>query len=137
MKKAIGFGLVELMVVVCVLAVLAVGAYAGWNYNPSDLSGSGCLQAHVDNLNAGVCSGLVRKVTIGPSASTVYAVDTGTATNGQVVSFSYTFSAAPAVFIVQAATNTTYIPTSITVSNFTADLVGATTTQRWFAIGAK
>ena len=64
-----------------------------------------------------------------------YMVDFGTCTNGQVVAFGATFTAAPLVLIAPTATNKT-VTAAVTITNFSATGVGAFT-NGFIAIGAQ
>jgi hypothetical protein len=60
-------------------------------------------------------------------------IETGAATNNQVVTFTKTFAAAPKVFVSTQATNYPGYAASITTTGFTMQFVGSTT-NGWTAI---
>ena len=70
---------------------------------------------------------------VGPDATTGLMIDTGTCTNGQVVTFTAAFGAIPAV-LVQPITTASNVTAVVTTTNLTATGVGAFT-NKWIAVG--
>lgn len=125
-----------LTIMVLGLVGMLAAVSQAWNYNSSDLFGANCLQSQVDILKSGTVTNAARKVVVGPDNTTILAVATGSCTNGQAVTFGTAFAEIPMVAIQQVNTNNVCYATSTATNGFTAVVYGSTT-QKWFAIGAK
>lgn len=109
----------------------SIGSQGAGSLSSLSVSGAGTI--------AGAFSAVGRKTLLTKDSSTQYVVETGTATNGQVVAYTTAFSAVPAVFldyVTHVSTNSKAGATSVNPTNFTANGTAALQLN-WMAIGAK